>query len=348
MIISILASIWCQNLWDELILKNEIRLLEKRYENTPWDLKFIVFTYDIKNPFYIRENILYKEYYPIWMRNVFNIFRNIRNYFSFVNTIKKSDLVVIWWGWIFYDKWAERWWNPLRRWLKRINLIRSYNKKFIFFSVWINIKNNKSYKLIKKIFSWSSEVVVRDIHSQYLLDKLWIKSKRSLDPVFCDSKLKKDLSRVSHFITAIKWTYLLKKLKSQDLNLDFLKWLNLEWKRIGIAFRAWYIKNEKKVLSDIIKFLLENNASVLLMPHSFHKIDKFSNDFHFLESFANEFDIKITKSLEETYRVYKDEEIDLCLAMRLHSMILSQVYEIPFIWVSYSKKTDEILEQLSS
>jgi polysaccharide pyruvyl transferase WcaK-like protein len=29
--------------------------------------------------------------------------------------------------------------------------------------------------------------------------------------------------------------------------------------------------------------------------------------------------------------------------MRLHSMILSQVYKIPFVWISYSKKTDEVL-----
>ena len=49
--ISIFASIWAQNLWDELILKNEIKLLKKEY----WeDTKFRVFTYDKKNPFYLK------------------------------------------------------------------------------------------------------------------------------------------------------------------------------------------------------------------------------------------------------------------------------------------------------
>jgi polysaccharide pyruvyl transferase WcaK-like protein len=32
--------------------------------------------------------------------------------------------------------------------------------------------------------------------------------------------------------------------------------------------------------------------------------------------------------------------------MRYHSIILSQVYGIPFIWISYSKKTDEVLNYI--
>jgi polysaccharide pyruvyl transferase WcaK-like protein len=38
--------------------------------------------------------------------------------------------------------------------------------------------------------------------------------------------------------------------------------------------------------------------------------------------------------------------MDLVLAMRLHSIILSQVYNIPFIWISYSTKTDEVLKTI--
>jgi polysaccharide pyruvyl transferase WcaK-like protein len=32
--------------------------------------------------------------------------------------------------------------------------------------------------------------------------------------------------------------------------------------------------------------------------------------------------------------------------MRLHSIILSEVYNINFIWISYSIKTQEILKKL--
>ena len=100
MIISIFASIWAQNLWDELILKNEIKLLEKKY----WkDTEFIVFSYDYKNPFLKKSNITYKEYFPVWIKKISNILRNIWNFFSFLSVVKKSDLIIIWWGWIIYD-----------------------------------------------------------------------------------------------------------------------------------------------------------------------------------------------------------------------------------------------------
>ena len=65
MIISIFASIWAQNLGDELILKNEIKMLEEEY----WkDTQFFVFSYDSKNPFYKKSNIKYIEYFPIWIK----------------------------------------------------------------------------------------------------------------------------------------------------------------------------------------------------------------------------------------------------------------------------------------
>ena len=54
MIISIFASIWAQNLWDELILKNEIKILEDKYWS---DTQFYIFTYDIEKPFFIADNV---------------------------------------------------------------------------------------------------------------------------------------------------------------------------------------------------------------------------------------------------------------------------------------------------
>jgi polysaccharide pyruvyl transferase WcaK-like protein len=42
--------------------------------------------------------------------------------------------------------------------------------------------------------------------------------------------------------------------------------------------------------------------------------------------------------MSETYYNYKEKRIDFCFAMRLHSMILSQVYGIPFIGLKYSNK----------
>lgn len=49
--IAIFASIWAQNLWDELILKNEINILEKEYWN---DSRFYVFSYDKKKSIFFK------------------------------------------------------------------------------------------------------------------------------------------------------------------------------------------------------------------------------------------------------------------------------------------------------
>ena len=65
--ISIFWAIWCQNLWDELILKNEIKILKEEFwENT----KFFVFTYDKKDIFFDDKNIVYKEYFPIGLKKI--------------------------------------------------------------------------------------------------------------------------------------------------------------------------------------------------------------------------------------------------------------------------------------
>ena len=348
MLITILASIWCQNLWDELILKNEIKLLEKRYEWNPEWLKFIVFSYSQKEPFYKKENVEYKEYFPIWSKNILNIFKNIKNYFVFRNTIKKSDLVVLWWGWIIYDRGVETRWNPLGLWISRVNMIKAFKKKFMFFSVGLSIKNKKNYKKVKKIFSWAFEIVVRDNYSLDLLESLWFKPKRSLDPVFCDKKLPSELSRVSHLITMINDSYLIKKIYLKDFSIDSLNILNLNWKKVALALRSWYIKDETNFINSLIEYIISKWWQAILLPHSFHKFDNKSNDYLFLKQFADKYNLDITKDMQETYDVYKNEQIDLCLAMRLHSMILSQVYEIPFIGISYGKKTDELLSEIDS
>ena len=147
--ISIFASIWAQNLWDELILKNEIKLLKKEY----WeDTKFRVFTYDKKNLFFTDDNVVYSEYFPIWIREWKNLWRNFINFLVFLFCVIKSDLIVIGWGWIIYDDEVQSTKNPLDSWLFRVRFFRFFMKKFIFFRVWINIKNELNLKKVRDIF----------------------------------------------------------------------------------------------------------------------------------------------------------------------------------------------------
>ena len=157
--IAIMMSVWCQNLWDELILKNEVKQLENKY----WkDSKFKVFTYDLEKQFILADNIKYLEYFPIWIKNPKNIFRNIKNYLNFIRTIIWADKIVIGGWWIIFDNEVWNYSNPLNQWLFRTSIMYILKKNIIFWGISIDIKNSKNLFKIKSIFSKASEVYVRD------------------------------------------------------------------------------------------------------------------------------------------------------------------------------------------
>jgi polysaccharide pyruvyl transferase WcaK-like protein len=97
-------------------------------------------------------------------------------------------------------------------------------------------------------------------------------------------------------------------------------------------------------MREIIEILLAQKAKIILIPNSIHPLDKSSDDYLFLNTFAQTYNLEILENISKSYTAYKERKIDICFAMRLHSIILSQVYDIPYIAFSYSKKTDEILK----
>ena len=89
--ISIFASIGSQNLWDELILKNEIKILKRKYSKlkniSEKEIFFKVFSYDLTDNFYISDNVEYLEYFPINIKKIRNVFRNIFNFYIFIKQL---------------------------------------------------------------------------------------------------------------------------------------------------------------------------------------------------------------------------------------------------------------------
>ncbi|MDD2871835.1 MAG: polysaccharide pyruvyl transferase family protein [Candidatus Gracilibacteria bacterium] len=340
MIISIFASIGGQNLGDELILKNEVKLLEKKYGK---DTKFVVFSYDYKNPFLKKSNVVYREYFPIGIRDISNIFNNIKNFFVFLYTVFISDLIVIGGGGIIYDSENQSTREPLDQWLFRTRVFNFFRKNVLFFAVGLNIKDKFNYHKVKQIFS-QAEVTVRDSYSHELLKELGIASTIVKDPVFSD--VSSDTSK----------NMIIKKVNSFDFRFTDFEDIDLKGKKVAIAFRKGYLtktgleknnQDEEKIINDIIDYILEKGGEVILLPNSFHKSDYLANDYMFLYNFLRiNQKIRIVSTMEDVYKKYIYKEFDICLAMRLHSIILSQVYQIPFVGVSYSKKTDEILNAI--
>ena len=358
--VAILASVWCQNLWDELILKNEISLFEEGYSEEK--IKFKVFSYDVNNPFFERENVEYLEYFPINSKKLSNLWKNIKNLYLFIKTIFLTNVVVIWWWGLFYDNEIQSVWNPLKIWLFRARLAKLFRKKLVFYWVSINIKNDVNLPFIKSIFSLWDEVYVRDEFSSDILRWLKIKCKVVLDSVFYDDKDNSNL---------IKKSFCLKKLECKKFKVSNLKNIDFSDKKVGISFRRGYLnhkyadkqntKMKEKLevwrLVEIINFVsLAWAKKITLLPHSFHKVDKLANDYDFCINLKEELEknwkrsllkkIKICYDMKQTYKIYKNNKIDICLSQRLHSMILSQAYKIPFVWFSYSSKTDELLKKL--
>lgn len=334
--ITILASVWAKNLWDELILKNEIQYFQSVYgKNT----EFFVATYDMNHPFIVGKNIHYFEYFPCDAKKIKNIFRNIKNFFMFLKYIRKSDLVVIGGGGIFFDNEGKNVKNPLKQWKMRVNICKIFKKKIRFHAVWVHIKNPAHYKILTSIFSWkNTDVTLRDISSQNILQECGISSEIIPDPVFSDKKSNKNVFTQNYFIS---------KIHPKQFHTEDIDSLDLEWKTIWISFRKGYFYEDAKTIWEIITIIQKKWWNIILLPTSFHPTDKYSNDYIFLKYFAQKYNIKITSSMGETYKYFRENKIDICFSMRLHSMILSQVYKIPFVAFSYSKKTDELIKILS-
>jgi polysaccharide pyruvyl transferase WcaK-like protein len=184
---------------------------------------------------------------------------------------------------------------------------------------------------------------VRDTFSHNYLKKLWIWSEIVLDPVYNDHKKYKEKKKLQ-----------LWKIEIRDLSPKAIDITDYNWKIVWLALRKLDLENYEQKIIQVIEFLIQKWAKVIILPHSFHKYDEASNDLIFFKNLLLEYyeitdfnlidnKLKLSHSLDETYNYYREEWLDLILASRLHSIILSKVYKIPYIGLSYSKKTSEQL-----
>jgi len=334
--ISIFAAVGSGNLGDELILKNEIILLKKEF----WeDTQFRVFTYDIQDVFYRDPQVSYLEYFPIDFRNIKKLTRNITNFKNFVITLLWSQRVVIWGWWIMYDSELQSVWNPLKQWEFRTKWARFLRKKIYFYAVWIDIKQQENFKLLGDIFKNAWKVTVRDQKSKDQLKSIWIDSHIIDDPVLHDNSIDEK-----------KWNVISVHASRTFRTSDFDSY-DFRWKKIWLALRSWYFwtswntQIEVLIIEELCKYLESRWAKLIFLPHSFHPTDTLANDYEFMKQFLT-LDREICASMWEVYTIYNHHLVHTVISMRLHSIILSYVYGIDQIVLSYSQKTEELLKKL--
>lgn len=327
--ISIFASIGAGNLWDELIVKNQIELLQQEFSKRS---QFKVASYDYKNPVFQIPDTRYFEYFPIWIKNLKNIARNIRNFIIFLRTLAWSDIVVIGWGGIIYDSEIQSVKNPLNQWIFRVKFARLLRKKIYFYAVGIDIKQEENFEKLRKIFTKAWKVTVRDQKSQKQLKKIGIKSEIVDDPVMNDNDKR----------WKILWTF-----ESKDFIIEDFKKFEFSWKKVWLALRSgyfWTRENEK--VEELCKYIENTWGKIIFLPHSLHKTDIKANDYECMKQFLN-YEREILVDLWEVYTAYNHGLVDIVISMRLHSIVLSYVYGINQIILSYSTKTDELIKKLT-
>ncbi len=304
--ILILTATWNYNLWDELILFEEYKIFKEIFK----EAEFNIFTYD-KNSCFIEDKVNYINYFPSWIKKYF--FTNLKYLWQNIIAFYKSDLIIIWWWWLIYDKEMQKSKSNLLQWKFRIFLAKFFQKKIIYFAIWISVKE-KNYKKIKFLFNGKNiKISVRDKKSQEILEKIWIKSTLIYDPVF-----------------------LLSSNKTNNKNKE---------KYIWISIRKGYLKNEEENLKQIVLYFSRCSYKIIFLTHSIHKKDTIANDYKFLLNLSKKYKCLITENLNQTLLYYN--KLDFLIGMRLHSMILSSLYSVPFIWIDYNTKTHELLKLLN-
>lgn len=151
-----------------------------------------------------------------------------------------------------------------------------------------------------------TEITVRDKKSQETVNQLWFEAKILPDPV-----------------------------------LSYTPEQRPKTKTIGIAFRKWFLSDT--IVREICQKLSSLSYEILFLPHSLHPTDEASHDGYYLQDFLSP-STSTTQTIEQTLQAYR--KCHILLSMRLHSMILAVDHHIPFIGVSYGKKTQYLLEDL--
>jgi len=141
---------WYKNMWDELILLWNVKLLldqDKKITiacyDPDWLRKFFVQFVDVGKINFIPE-------LPKWFRSFFNyIFRYWMKWFlRFI----KCDTIILWWGEILTEEnpWAYRYWKMSIRpflWKKKCeNFLKKIKKSDLYIMWWVQIPRNKKKK----------------------------------------------------------------------------------------------------------------------------------------------------------------------------------------------------------
>jgi polysaccharide pyruvyl transferase CsaB len=268
------------------------------------------------------------------------------NIAQIINAAKKSDLLILGGGGLFYDYWGVDTSELLTKNQGGLAFYAGFallapllNKPLMIYSVGVGpLHSEEGQALTRLIFDQAQLATLRDQQSIDLLAAIGADVTRvqvTADPAF-------NLQPAS-------------KAHTEQLLLNATR-RDLARPLVGVALRNWNVgvspdKWEKEVAEALDRFIERQGGTVLLLPFHRPVADPLADDSVIAE--------RLKRRLRNQNRVfvlpseYRPEEkagilqqCDLVLAMRLHSAIFALSHGIPVVALSYDPKVANFLEQI--
>lgn len=295
------------NLWDEIILREELKFLQNHYGDLA---SFTVFTHDKKSTIFEDATVKFVPYFPtnFWG----NPFANIGYFFHNLWLIYKSDILIIGGGGLLFDNEPGVSFDLLLwQWYFRTKIARVGGSTIVYLGMSLEIKNTKNKMKLGKIFKRGDFIILRDEKSVGILEALEIPCSQIPDLAFLYNPEAPDTLPPK--------------------------------KRVGISVRGGFLWDTEKMIPEIYDFLLARGYDPVFLIHTAAGNES-QNDALFIKRVMTGKTYNVTGTIEQSLKVYPT--LYAMIGMRFHSGILSCVHNIPFMMISYGPKTDELIKLL--
>ncbi len=259
-----------------------------------------------------------KKYYNIDAVDRFNIF-------EIMKSILNTDLFISGGGSLIQDVTSTR---SIIYYLSLILISKIFNKKVMVYANGIGpIKKRFNRLLTKQILSKVDLITLRDYISKNTIDKIGVRNNNVIvtaDPVY--TLQPSDEDRVSNILDK--------------------EGISLEKPLVGVSIRNWKNSdNIKDMITQLINYLLNNySVNVVLIPMHY------SEDLGICREISNMVEgscylIENQYSVEEMMGIISN--LELIVAMRLHSLVYAATQAVPMIGLVYDPKVKGFMNSIN-
>lgn len=246
------------------------------------------------------------------------------NIFNVISAIKDCDMFISGGGSLLQDVTSTR---SLFYYLALIYLAKLFNKPVMVYANGIGpIKKSINKKLTKRILEKVDLITLRDTNSKETIEDLEIKNENifiTADPVYTLEP--SSVERIKEIFTL------------EDIPMD--KPL------IGISLRSWNNKdNIIKTISGAIEYIKSNyDVNIIIIPMHYPEDLQIST-----EILSNAKDkcylLRNKYNVEDIMGIIR--ELDIIIAMRLHSLIYAATQAVPMVGLVYDPKVDGFMDSI--